>query len=258
MKIEVIDKDGNQKAVCSGEQQAVLGWKGSYEPGDQILFQVPAADTFYKIRIDDTMDEELVFLTRPEISYVIPFAEKKASYNPKSFSGDNHCITLRTADESEVLAYRNLAKNVLDQHGDTGCYPHASANVETRGESVFAARNAIDGILANAYHGEWPYSSWGINQQADAAMLLEFGRPVDTDRLVLITRADFPHDSWWTEATVICSDGSTVTFSMEKSDQPHSFEFVKKGITWLRLEQLIKAPDESPFPALTQIEVYGC
>lgn len=44
---------------------------------------------------------------------------------------------------------RNLAKNVMDQHGETNCYPHASANVETRGEAVFAARNAIDGV-----HGE--------------------------------------------------------------------------------------------------------
>ena len=32
---------------------------------------------------------------------------------------------------------------------------------------------------------------------------------------------------------------------------------IKKGITWVRLEELIKADDPSPFPALTQIEVYG-
>ena len=94
---------------------------------------------------------------------------------------------MRTAEEYEVTAYRNLAKNVMDQHGDHGCYPHAYANVETRGESVFAARNAIDGVLANASHGAWPYESWGINMQDDAELTLEFGRPVDFDKIVLYT-----------------------------------------------------------------------
>lgn len=58
---------------------------------------------------------------------------------------------------------------------DVPCYPHATANVETRGESVFAAKNAIDGVRANRSHGEWPYESWGINMQDDAAMKLDFG-----------------------------------------------------------------------------------
>ena len=31
----------------------------------------------------------------------------------------------------------------------------------------------------------------------------------------------------------------------------------KTGITWLKFGKLIKADDPSPFPALTQIEVYG-
>ena len=49
----------------------------------------------------------------------------------------------------------------------------ASANVETRGESVFAARNAIDGVKANRSHGAWPFESWGINRQDDAQLTLE-------------------------------------------------------------------------------------
>ena len=31
----------------------------------------------------------------------------------------------------------------------------------------------------------------------------------------------------------------------------------RQGITWLSFGKLIKADDPSPFPALTQIEVYG-
>lgn len=257
MLLQVIDNTGNKKAEATGKEMAVLAYKGVYEPGDRIRIQVPAADMWYVIRIDDTMDEALVYLTETELNYEIPFDEKKKSYNPKAFTGERHYLTLRGANDWELRGRRNLAKNVLDQHGYHGCFPHAWANVETRGESVFAARNAIDGVVANLSHGSWPFESWGINQQKDAAFTLEFGRPVDMDELVLYTRADFPHDNWWVNATVVFSDGTIQVLEMEKRIEPHRFPCVKKGITWLRLEQLIQAEDPSPFPALTQIEVYG-
>ena len=203
------------------------------------------------------MDESFVYVTKEEVIYDVPFEEKKTSYNLKSFSGERHYLTLRPAKAWEIGAYKNLAKNVMDQHGDPGCYPHASANVETRGEAVFAARNAIDGVVANLSHGNWPYESWGINRQDDAEMTLEFGRPVDFDTIVLYTRADFPHDNWWVKATLTFSDGTSQVVDMEKSVESHTFAIEKKGITWVKLGQLIKADDPSPFPALTQIEIYG-
>lgn len=257
MKIEIRDQQGNLKAEQEGQTAVFMAWEGEYSEGDCIEIHVPKADRFYKIRIDDTMDEELLYLTRQTIRYTIPFGEKKQSCNPKAFAGNIHYLSLQIPTQEEINTYRNLARNVFDQHGDTGCFPHASANVETRGESVFAARNAIDGVLANRSHGLWPYTSWGINRQADAEILVEFGRPVDTKELVLVTRADFPHDSWWTMATVSCSDGSTEILEMTQSADPHRFVFVRTAITWIKLNKLIKAQDESTFPALTQIEVYG-
>ena len=245
LQISVFDKNGELKCQASDQDQAIMVFEGTYEEGDTLVFETSNTGAFYVIRIDDCMDESLVYLTSPKVVYTIPFNEKKISYNPKCFTGERHYVTMRTAEEYEVTAYRNLAKNVMDQHGDHGCYPHAYANVETRGESVFAARNAIDGVLANASHGAWPYESWGINMQDDAELTLEFGRPVDFDKIVLYTRADFPHDNWWIHATFTFSDGTTETVSMEK------------GITWLKLSNLIKADDPSPFPALTHIEVYG-
>ena len=80
---------------------------------------------------------------------------------------------------------------------------------------------------------------------------------VDIDCLVLWTRADFPHDSWWVQAGLIFSDGFEAVIRMEKSRKPHEFSIEKKKITWLKLVNLIQAEDPSPFPALTQIEVYG-
>ena len=43
----------------------------------------------------------------------------------------------------------------------------------------------------------------------------------------------------------------------KKIGEPHIFDIVRQNITWVRLGKLIKADDPSPFPALTQIEVYG-
>ena len=257
LSITLQDGEGREKGLVQGEDQILMVFEGEYEPGDRILFGTDATDTYYVIRVDGAMDEAYVYLTKETVEYVIPFDEKKVSYNPASFTGDRHYITMRRAEDYENSCYRNLAKNVMDQHGDPGCYPHAHANVETRGESVFAARNAIDGVVANESHGQWPYESWGINRQDDAEITLEFGRPVDMDKLVLYTRADFPHDNWWVQATVTFSDGSSQVIHMEKSVKPHVFAVEKRQITWLRLSDLKKTDDPSPFPALTQVEVYG-
>ena len=80
---------------------------------------------------------------------------------------------------------------------------------------------------------------------------------MEIDRIILYTRADFPHDSWWEQATIRYSDGSTEKISMKKSILPHEFMIEKRKVSWIELCDLIKAEDPSPFPALTQIEVYG-
>jgi len=256
-KITVLNRDNEIKASMEGPSQAVLAWKGEYREGDRIVFGLPEKNRFYVVRVDDTMDESYIFAVQTELAYIVPFEEKKTSYNPKAFTGERHYLTVRYAMEHEIKVYKNLAENVMDQHVFRGYYPHASANVETRGEAVFAARNAIDGVTANRSHGKWPYESWGINQQDDAQMTLEFGRAVDFDKIVLYTRADFPHDNWWEQVTFTFSDGSAETVRLAKSAEPHVIPIKKSGITWLTFGQLIKADDPSPFPALTQIEVYG-
>ncbi|MEG0215411.1 MAG: carbohydrate-binding protein [Hungatella sp.] len=257
LKITLKNQQGETKKQVLDQDQVLMVYEGIYEAGDTITLETSEADRYYVIRIDDTMDEAYVYLTKQEVLYTIPFDEKRISYNPKSFTGERHYITMRIAEPYENAAYRNLAKNVMDQHGEPGCYPHAYANVETRGEAVFAARNAIDGVLANEAHGSWPYESWGINQQDDAVITVDFGRAVDFDQVVLCTRADFPHDNWWIQATLSFSDGTHEVVKMEKSIKPHVFRIEKKGITSMSVSELIKADVPSPFPALSQIEVYG-
>ena len=254
--LKVYDEEGKLVAVRHGEDEVSLMCSREYQPGDRFGLEISEKNVWVWLQWDDALGKSLVYLTGTA-EYTIPFGEKRINFSPKAFSGKKHLLYARCAKEYERKADRNLALNVNDQHQNHTCYPHAAANVETRGESVFAAQNAIDGVVINDSHGEWPYQSWGINRREDAALKLEFGRTVETDRIVLYTRADFPHDNWWTEATINFSDGSSLLFPMEKSSAPHEMSFEKKQIEWLELCALKKSPEESPFPALTQIEVYG-
>ena len=256
LTLKVLDQNGSIKCVDRGEDYASLVYTSEYEEGDRIILVASEKNISVILQLDDAMGPAFVYIT-DQVSYPIPFGEKRICYSPKAFYGKRHYMYVKRAGEEEGQRYANLALNVYDGHGDTNCYPHASANVETRGESVFAARNAIDGVCENRSHGEWPYESWGINQRADAEMRVDFGREIETDKIVLYTRSDFPHDSWWTQATLTFSDGSMIKWDMEKSSKPHVLTFEKKKITWVSFSNLIKADDPSPFPALSQIEVYG-
>lgn len=255
--LKILDKDNNVLGEDCGEDYAGLVYQEAYREGDKIVLETSQQNLYVVWQADDGLGPAFCYLTQGHISYEVPFGEKKIPYSPKSFSGNRHYLYVRIARKEEIEAYRNLALNVYDQHKDTGCFPHAWANVETRGESVFAARNAIDGVCENRGHGQWPYASWGINMQEDAEMRVDFGREVEADRILLYTRADFPHDNWWRQVSLSFSDGSKIVWNLEKCVGPHEITFEKKRITWVRLHDLIKADDPSPFPALSQIEVYG-
>ncbi len=253
--ITITDKDNKSLAQKSGKDEIFLVYDGTYTQGDKITLKADKAG-FVLAKLDDCMDTTFAWLNG-EYTLEIPFNEKKMSYNPKCFTGERHYLSVRKADSSEIAVRKNLAFNPYDCHENTALFPHTWANVETRGESVFASRNAIDGLLANTFHGEWPYSSWGINKNPQAELHLEFGRKVKVDTVVLYLRADFPHDAWWTSATITFSDGSTIKCPLEKRGDAQVFTFEPKTITSLKVDQLIKADDPSPFPALTQIQVFG-
>lgn len=256
LSLKVLDKNGKTLFVSSGEDYVSLVATSEYSEGDRIVLETSEKNIHIHLQVDDALGAALCYIT-DNVSFDIPFGEKRICYSPKVFYGNRHHLFARTAKDYEVAAYRNLAVNVCDQHGDTHCFPHALANVETRGESVFAARNAIDGVCENRSHGEWPYESWGINMRDDAEMTVDFGREVEVDKVVLFTRSDFPHDNWWKQVTLAFSDGSSIDWTLEKSSLPHTLTFEKKRISQVRLCSLIKADDPSPFPALSQIEVYG-
>ena len=251
--IKVIDKAGTILAQAEAADAVNLLYKAEYNEGDKIVLNVEEINTYYAVRLDETRGTALVYLTGP-MEYIIPFAEHRLS--PLAFGGDRHIISVRKTFEQEWMNYRNLAENVWDQDEKGNCYPHASANVALPQRPLFWAKSVIDGLTFTEGHGGWPYSSWSVCKREDAAWKLEFGHSVEMDKLVIYSRADFPHDSWWPQMTVRFSDGSEEKLSLEKTGQAQMFS-IQKEIQWLEICDLIKADDPSPFPALTQVQVYG-
>lgn len=97
----------------------------------------------------------------------------------------------------------------------------------------------------------------GINQRPDAELTVHFGRLVDIDKVALTIRADFPHDSYWERATLAFSDGSWHTADLIKTHKKQTIVLEPRNVEWVTLKELIKAEDPSPFPALSQIEIFG-
>ena len=257
ISIKVLDQNGKTLAVSRGENEANLVYSEAYQEGDRIIVDTFDKNDHYWIQVDDALGHSLMFLKEGTFAYPIPFGSKRINLSPKAFSGSKHLLHVRKARPFEYLAYRNLSQNVNDHHDNSKAFPHASANVETRGESVFAAMNAVDGVTAAASHGEWPYQSWGINQRPDAELTLDFGRLITMDRIVFYLRADFPHDNWWERVTIEFSDGSEQEFALTRTGEAQEFCIEPKSILWLKMKNMKKADEPSPFPALTQIEVYG-
>lgn len=260
MKISIYnDWDHIPKVTAEGESEICLSFDGEYRKGDIIHFSDLTKDSFYVVQIDQTLTPSIVYITSEEVLYPVPFYAKKENMNPLSFLGNRHVINIRRAKSYEINGYRNLSENTFDQHDEESVFPHASANIETRGESVFAAANAINGNIAHGSHGEWPYESWGINQRPDAEFRLDFGRPVKIREIWIYERCDFPHDNWWIQGTVNFSNGSREILLLEKREDgsAQKFKVHEDNVNWLTLSELIKSQDPSPFPALTQIKVFG-
>ena len=255
MKIEIL-RDGKAVACAEGEKELYLVFEEEYKEGDQIAF-TPDRKGFVTLQFDAVLGRATVYTNGTPFVMNIPFGQKHDCYHSAVFAGPLHFLWARDAYEWEYSGYRNLSLNPYDCHEDTSLFPHSKANIETRGESVFASHNAIDGIVASNNHGRWPWSSWGINRDPQAKLTLDFGREVVIDRIIMYTRADFPHDAWWDEGTFAFSDGSEMKMKLIKKDGPQEITFAEKKISWMTLDRLIKADDPSPFPALIQIEVYG-
>ncbi|WP_261805858.1 hypothetical protein [Lapidilactobacillus luobeiensis] len=270
ISLEVLSKDGTSRygkndyeeiqrpLIAQGEDFVSLATQDlTYEEGDLIEIKVDQPG-YYWAKLDECLDTSLVYISDTTWRYHISLTKNAIDARPdNAFLSKRHYLSVRKATKEQLQVHQNLALNPLDQKEFHGAYPHAHANVETRNDATFFACNAIDGIAAPDMHGEYPYQSWGINRQEDAALTIDFGRPVLASGVGIVLRADFPHDSFWTAMTVTFSDGSKETLNLKKANTIQTFAFAPRTIDSLTINTLIKHEDDSPFPALTEFEVYG-
>ncbi len=226
----------------------------AYKPGDVIRVVGPK---YMMIRLDKGMPENLVYAPKGGVEYPVPHGPQLKSHPEKCFTGTSHGVSARPATPEEIAAYRNVALNTHDPLGQSNFFPHATASNVYRDMPFFSARNTIDGVCENRRHGGRPYQSWGPHKRTDLWWKVDFGRPVEIDKIVLTIRADFPHDSWWKSAVVEFSDGSTEKIDIEKDSEKQTFKFKKRTVTWVRFTELVQPTEELKWCALTEVEVWG-
>lgn len=256
MKLQIFSAEDALRYQNIGDGRCELVWCGSYEPGDYIRI-VSSPGTFAKIQLDLLLLPAFVYLQDGIFSFEIPFGSAKEPYPPEAFTGLCHQLS---AEAAEPPADRYiLSENSLDVRGKSRVFPHCTASIETRGESVFAARNTIDGLLITSGHGFFPYTSWGEGEDADAHIDIFFGRKILAEEVQIFLRADFPHDNYWQEGLLSFSDGTLLPIKLQKTGICQSFLLPTPLETeWVRLSDLKKdSTDPSPFPALTQWRVIG-
>lgn len=256
--IQVLSADGEVRSEGRGDDLAMFDVRYSpFERGDVIRVACDEAPAELEVMFDKALYPSVVYLEKGELVFPVPFDTCRDAYGTQAFSGHTQWGYARRLDARERENYRNLALNSHDLEGTEGVYPHATTNSGAT-DVRFLARNAIDGTFQTCHHGYWPYGSWGINGRDDAWLQVDFGRPVWAEELVLWLRADFPHDAWWESARVTCSDGFEATMSLVRSGAPQRMGLDGgRWVEWVRISDLVKADDPSPWPALTQLMVMG-
>lgn len=248
----ICNKNGEVKASYSGEVIDVI-YENAYVPGD--FAQVKCEDSFLEVSFDETQKPSIVYLTENKFSYEFPYDADLAAYDAKSWTKDSHHIVLKAADG---YGMRNIALNSIDKPDGKNVYPHAWANMVTRNEACFEAKNAIDGVCDNSNHGHYPYHSWAAGAREDMVYTIDFGQTVSIEKLTFFLRADFPHDTYWKSLDVKFDDTSVAkaTFEMTADGQDLVLDEPKttKTVTFINFKQ---ASDPLSWAALTQVEVYG-
>ena len=246
--------DGTVLASAGHPEEISLSVDRVWQPGDTVRI---TGARHLRVQMDQALPAGEVYLPEDVMTWTVPAGEHRLAYAPGLFGAPRHIISAAAVPDEVLRTSRNLSCNPADLRGDTDFFPHCTANVETRNEACFCARNVIDGLRHNTFHGEWPFESWGIGAREDAWCLLDLGRPVIAERMALTLRADFPHDAYWVSGHAVLSDGTELSFDLEKTGNRQWIDLGNRTVRWLRLERMIKSDDPSAFPALRQWEVFG-
>ena len=254
MKISLYNRDCQLLFSETGEKIHTC-FCHEYEEGDYLVLMADPGN-FVRIKIDPAIETAVVYVKEDCLIYKIPFGEARECYPPGAFQGKYHIYEMETVScERET---RDLSTNPLDVLGETGFYPHCTANVETRDEAVFAARNTIDGYHETNCHGIWPFTSWGDNEDPNAEITIHFGRKIAAEEIEIFLRSDYPHDNYWKSVQLCFDDGSVRDLALEKTGNGQKFSLDGVETESITMRKLIKCEKlSSPFPSLTYWRVMG-
>jgi len=144
---------------------------------------------------------------------------------------------------------RNLAVNEDAYTYHLRSYPRATSNSHYRYRPEFSPNNVIDGQRASD-------RCWRPARRTDVWLMVEFGREVETERVVITLHQNDGQDRTWTGATLEFSSGEKVAVALENTSEPQEFTFPKQACAWVKLVDF-----REHFPlvdnGIVELEVYG-
>ncbi len=236
----------------------------SYTAGDKLTVKLPEGEKYLALSLSSRVGEAIIYCPDGTFTYTMPSLTSAYpnTMNPgKGVVYTNNTIYARVATEEELTASHNLALNPYDLTDASGSYPHASTNNVYQTNMEWAARNAIDGFTANDGHGTYPYQSWAPSSTIaeDDYFMIDFGREVTINELLITIRADFPHDSYFTGCTLTLSDGTTREISLTNSSLAQSFDLGGVVTTSIKLSgfEVETSGASTEYAALTEVACIG-
>ncbi|MGL6195622.1 MAG: hypothetical protein ACRC2T_12460, partial [Thermoguttaceae bacterium] len=139
----------------------------------------------------------------------------------RNWFADNGTIPIIGTTTGQRNGYRNLAINPYANMGEPKSYPHASSN----SEFAFLPENAAKNVISGDNEKDECIRAWRPNKRTDLWLTIDFGRPVDIDKVVLSICADSQQCSYWKSATLTFSDGSSEEIILSNTDEPQEFKF---------------------------------
>lgn len=261
VKIEFLETSGKTSAEAVGRGYAILNVAESYSSKQGVRITLPEGERYVAVCLSSKLGESIVYC--PDGVFEYKFPSRMGDIYPTALDDSkntvyiNNVMTARIPTEDELTEVRNLAENVYDLK-DGSTYPHATTNsVADGGAAHYEARCAIDGFTSNTSHGTFPNQSWGPEKStmSDNEITIDFGRSVRLDALEIVIRCDFPHDTWFTGASVTFSDGTVEHIDLYRTESAMTFELGGRETTSVTLSDFTTAGDE--WAAITEIRAIG-
>ncbi len=250
--------------TAEGEGMVILYVPNKYSGNDKLTITLPEGEKYLALSLSSRIGETIIYCPDGKFDYTFPNPNKtfpNTMNTGKDVCYRNNTITARLVTAEELAKVHNLALNPYDMTSGTNEYPHASTNNVYTNSEEWAARNAIDGFTANEGHGNYPYQSWAPNDSVKASdyFMIDFGREVTVNELVVLIRADFPHDSYFTGCTVTLSDGTTMEINLTNSELEQVIDLGGVKTTSIKLSNFTveKTGATTGYAALTEVKCMG-